>query len=241
MPWLGCIHVKLPFFSSSLMAFSHFNKIKKIKVISLKYCARTYDEKEVMSGDIVQVTVEFQREHTPWKLDKKKYRCVQKMPAPELEAKKRRALKKKAESGDEGAEGWDEKEDYEEDHGLDFVDESISEEARLKIARKQAPVVHVNRFPFRVKEKWMIILIDQMIPAVVDQCAIPDLTGRKQIDLHFRMNRPPGKYRYILVAKCDSYLGADKSVEFELDVKEPIERVGDFSLFFSLSFTYIYA
>ena len=111
--------------------------------------------------------------------------------------------------------------DYDDGEGLTFVENDLDDARRLQIARLHAPVVHVNRFPFRVKEKWMVLLVDHAVPAVIDQRAVPALVNTKKIDLHFRINRPPGKYKYLLFARCDSYLGCDRHIEFLLDVKPP--------------------
>ncbi|ETO18915.1 hypothetical protein RFI_18328 [Reticulomyxa filosa] len=183
----------------------------------MQYCARTYDEKEVHEGDIITVTVELNRLHEPWTVDLKKIVTVEAMTPPEFDRKRKE--KEKQESKNDTDVGQ-----YEDEHGLDFVDGEMDEKQRLQILRENAPVVHVNRFPFRVREKWMVMLVDKMVPAVVDQCAIPALTSKKIIDLHFRMMRGPGQYPYILVAKCDSYLGADKAVEFVVNVK-PSQQV----------------
>ncbi len=41
--------------------------------------------------------------------------------------------------------------------------------------------------------------------------------GLRKVDLHLRPQKPKtGKYPYRVVVKCDSYLGADKMVAFEL-------------------------
>merc|ERR1712087_64501 len=65
--------------------------------------------------------------------------------------------------------------------------------------------------------KWLVMLVDLSNSMVVDQRAVPDLSGLREVDLHFRAQKPrTAKYRYRLVVKCDSYLGADKHVTFEL-------------------------
>jgi len=74
------------------------------------------------------------------------------------------------------------------------------------------------------------MLVDKTIPAVIDQRAIPALSGIKKIDLHMRINpKPPNmKHVYILLAKCDSYIGADKSIEFTLKVNSTERKNNDY-------------
>jgi len=61
------------------------------------------------------------------------------------------------------------------------------------------------------------MLVDLSNSIVIDQRAVPDLSGLRKVDLHFRAQKPrTGKYKYRLVVKCDSYLGADKHVTFEV-------------------------
>merc|ERR1712176_1192082 len=109
------------------------------------------------------------------------------------------------------------KSEYDDEHGLDFVDNELEDARRLQIARLNAPVVHVNKFPFRIREKWLVMLVDLQNNIVIDQRAVPDLSALRKVDLHFRANKPrTGKYPYRLVVKCDSYLGADKHVTFEV-------------------------
>ena len=82
-----------------------------------------------------------------------------------------------------------------------------------------APIVHVKKFPFRIREKWLVMLVDVGMNIVIDQRAVPDLSGLRKVDLHLRPNKPrTGKYPYRVVVKCDSYLGADKMVAFELTI-----------------------
>merc|ERR1719411_2494737 len=110
--------------------------------------------------------------------------------------------------------------EYDDEHGLDFVDNELEDARRLQIARLSAPVVHVNKFPFRIREKWLVMLVDLQNNIVIDQRAVPDLSGLRKVDLHFRAQKPrTGKYPYRLVVKCDSYLGADKHVTFDVFIK----------------------
>ena len=79
--------------------------------------------------------------------------------------------------------------------------------------------MHVKKFPFRIREKWLVMLVDVGMNIVIDQRAVPDLSGLRKVDLHLRPNKPrTGKYPYRVVVKCDSYLGADKMVAFELTI-----------------------
>lgn len=189
------------------------------------WCARTYDEIDICVGDIVKVTVHLTRVEETWQLEVDSFRDVQQIDPPEktlpvMDARMEQKLMDDINSGIYDASIADQK-DYAYGDGLTFVENELDEAKRLQIARMDAPVVHVNRFPFCVKEKWMVLLIDHSTPAVIDQHAIPALVDTRKIDLHFRINRPPGKYQYSLWACCDSYLGCDKHAEFSLNVKPP--------------------
>eukprot|EP01084_Bolivina_argentea_P276678 472142_1 len=79
--------------------------------------------------------------------------------------------------------------------------------------------VHANKFPFRIKEKWWLMLVDLQNHIVIAHQTITDLSGLRNVDLHFRAQKPQsGKYAYRLVIKCDGYLGADKHVTFDMFV-----------------------
>ena len=179
--------------------------IRMYPTVKMSYCARTYEEKEVYRDDIVKVTVHIERLKNPWENSLDELTKISVLsPAPEFVRDMSAAERK----------------DYDETEDLTFVDENLDEQRRLQLARLNAPIVHVNKFPFRVREKWMIMVIDKSMPAVVDQRAIPNLDGLCKVDLHFRVQRPAGKYPYVLIAKCDSYLGADKIIDFTLIVND---------------------
>ena len=129
------------------------------------------------------------------------------MEPPELKRRRQRDTDSDGSRGDQ----------YSEDDGLDFVDNELEDARRLQIARLNAPIVHVKKFPFRIREKWLVMLIDVSQNIVIDQRAVPDLSGLRKVDLHLRPQKPKtGKYPYRVIVKCDSYLGADKMVPFEL-------------------------
>ena len=173
--------------------------IRMYPFVRMSWCARTFDEAEILNQDIVKVTVHLERLRAPWAFDVDSFVFVSRMEPPESQ---------RASTG---------KGEYEDDDGLDFVDNELEDARRLQIARLSAPVVHVNKFPFRVREKWLVMLVDLSNSIVIDQRAVPDLSGLRKVDLHFRAQKPrTAKYRYRLVVKCDSYLGADKHVTFEL-------------------------
>ena len=50
------------------------------------------------------------------------------------------------------------------------MDNELEDARRLQIARLNAPVVHVNegKFPFRIREKWLIMLVDLQNNIVID-------------------------------------------------------------------------
>jgi hypothetical protein len=219
--------------------------VRMFPFITMQWCARTYDEKEIFRGDVVTVSVNLKRWHEPWNFDQKEGVFIERIEPPELEAKRKRkkardetketTTKSDITSGvvDEADEekrpdadsSWvKDGQDYDEEHGLDFLDSDMKDDRRMQILRLNSPVVHVKRFPFRVREKWCIMLVDKMIPAVIDQVAIPALNNLSKVKLHFRIDRPAGIYPYALVCKCDSYLGADKSVEFQIKVLELTEE-----------------
>jgi len=176
--------------------------IRMYPFVKMKWCARTYDEDEVYNTDIVKVSVHLDRIHEPWKYDINSFQFVEQMEPPERSVTHSDVEKKS---------------EYDDEHGLDFVDNELEDARRLQIARLNAPVVHVNKFPFRIREKWLVMLVDLQSGIVIDQRAVPDLSALRKVDLHFRANKPrTGKYPYRLVVKCDSYLGADKHVTFEL-------------------------
>merc|ERR1712176_702159 len=174
--------------------------IRMYPFVKMLWCARTYDEDEIYNEDIVKVSVHLDRIEKPWEYDIKSFQFVEKMEPPE----------KDKQFGEK-------KNEYDDEHGLDFVDNELAETRRLQIARLSAPVVHVNKFPFRIREKWLVMLVDLQSGIVIDQRAVPDLSALRKVDLHFRAQKPrTGKYPYRLVVKCDSYLGADKHVTFEV-------------------------
>eukprot|EP01084_Bolivina_argentea_P216326 367552_1 len=182
-----------------MMASDALACIRMYPFVRMSYCARTYDEKEIFNEDIVKVTVHLERLRAPWECDRNAFDFVSKMEAPEFSNKNIQ------------------KSEYSDADGLDFVDNELEDARRLQIARLNAPVVHVNKFPFRIREKWLVMLVDLQANIVIDQRAIPDLSGLRKVDLHFRAQKPrSGKYPYRLVVKCDSYLGADKHVNFEV-------------------------
>ena len=144
---------------------------------------------------------------TPWDYEAKSFVFVEKMEPPELKRRRQRDTDSDGSRGDQ----------YSEDDGLDFVDNELEDARRLQIARLNAPIVHVKKFPFRIREKWLVMLIDVSQNIVIDQRAVPDLSGLRKVDLHLRPQKPKtGKYPYRVIVKCDSYLGADKMVPFEL-------------------------
>jgi len=179
--------------------------IRMYPFVKMSWCARTYEEKEVFNEDVVKVTIHLQREQEPWSFEMKTFAFVENMEPPEI-----------ADADERGA-----KNDYDDEHGLNFVDNELEDQRRLQIARLHAPVVHVkpDKFPFRIREKWLVLLVDLQTNIVLDQRAVLDLSGLRKIDLHFRVQKPrTGKYPFRLIAKCDSYLGADKAATFELSV-----------------------
>merc|ERR1712176_1632233 len=160
---------------------------------------------EIFNEDIVKVSVHLDRIEKPWEYDINSFQFVEKMEPPE-----KNATTPSVGSGEK-------KSEYDDEHGLDFVDNELEDARRLQIARLSAPVVHVNKFPFRIREKWLVVLVDLQNNIVIDQRAVPDLSALRKVDLHFRANKPrTGKYPYRLVVKCDSHLGADKHVTFEV-------------------------
>jgi len=184
--------------------------IRMYPFIKISWCARTFDEVEIYNDDIVKVSVHLERIGTPWEFEAKSFVFIEKIEAPELRRKKLR------ESGDdEKTRGGQ----YSDDDGLDFVDNELEDTRRLQIARLNAPIVHVKKFPFRIREKWLVMLIDVQQNMVIDQRAVPDLSGLRKVDLHFRAQKAKtAKYPYRVMVKCDSYLGADKAVQFELTI-----------------------
>ena len=198
---------------ASAMADDAMSCIRMYPFVKMEWCARTYEEKEIFQDDIVKVTVHLTRIAKPWDFDINTFVFVEKIEPPEFSKNKNRT----DENGDiiTGSK----KIEYDDEDGLDFVDNELEDARRLQIARLNAPVVHVNegKFPFRIREKWLVMLVDLQSNIVIDQRAIPDLSGLRKVDLHFRAQKPrSGKYPYRLVVKCDSYLGADKHVTFEL-------------------------
>lgn len=156
---------------------------------------------------VLQVSVHLERIGTPWEFEVKSFKFVKEMEPPEQKRRRERDADSDGSRGDQ----------YSEDDGLDFVDNELEDARRLQIARLNAPIVHVKKFPFRIREKWLVMLIDVTQNIVIDQRAVPDLSGLRKVDLHLRPQKPKtGKYPYRVIVKCDSYLGADKMVPFEL-------------------------
>eukprot|EP00484_Ammonia_sp_Unknown_P000864 CAMPEP_0197021852 /NCGR_PEP_ID=MMETSP1384-20130603/2738_1 /TAXON_ID=29189 /ORGANISM="Ammonia sp." /LENGTH=988 /DNA_ID=CAMNT_0042449767 /DNA_START=51 /DNA_END=3017 /DNA_ORIENTATION=+ len=195
------------------MAHDALACIRMYPFVKMEWCARTYEETEIFNEDIVKVTVHLNRERDPWKHDISAYVFVERIEPPEFSRQVQLGA-----DGEKVVTGST-KNDYDDEEGLNFVDNELEDARRLQIARLNAPVVHVNegKFPFRVREKWLVMLVDLQNNIVIDQRAVPDLSGLRKVDLHFRAQKPrTGKYPYRLVVKCDSYLGADKAVTFEV-------------------------
>jgi len=57
--------------------------IRMYPFVSMKYCARTYDEKDVCIGDIVKLTILLERVEDPWKFDMKVFKPVCEIEPPE--------------------------------------------------------------------------------------------------------------------------------------------------------------
>eukprot|EP01083_Nonionella_stella_P080084 219879_1 len=165
--------------------------IRMYPCVKMTYCARTYGETQVFNDDIVTVTVYLDRIEEPWALDRWTFEDISKMKPPERCER-----------------GKDE----------DCNDAAVT--GKFELSGTCGPIVHLNRFPFRVNEKWLVILIDKDSKTVLDYKAISDFNDSQKINLYFKANKPrTGNYPYVLMAICDSYLGAEKQVEFKIHIK----------------------
>eukprot|EP00486_Rosalina_sp_Unknown_P015480 CAMPEP_0201595974 /NCGR_PEP_ID=MMETSP0190_2-20130828/192805_1 /ASSEMBLY_ACC=CAM_ASM_000263 /TAXON_ID=37353 /ORGANISM="Rosalina sp." /LENGTH=607 /DNA_ID=CAMNT_0048056153 /DNA_START=2205 /DNA_END=4025 /DNA_ORIENTATION=- len=130
------------------MAEDALSCIRMYPFVKMEWCARTYEEKEIFNEDIVKVTVHLTRVAEPWKYDINSFVFVEKIEPPEFH--------KQINKNEDGEYIGAAKGEYDDDDGLDFVDNELEDARRLQIARLNAPVVHVNegKFPFRIREKW---------------------------------------------------------------------------------------
>lgn len=180
------------------------NMIKMYPFVNMRYCARTYGEKKIFNGDIVTVTVHLDRLCEPWKYKGDDIRIITKMKAPEF-------VKGEHKETDSSSSDYAK---FDADH-----DEFVSNQRKLRLGSIDGPVVHSTGFPFRCYEKWLIVLIDKQTGIVIAYKAVSDMSGLQKIDLHFRADKKEsGRYPFILMAICDSYLGVDKQVEFKLNI-----------------------
>lgn len=173
--------------------------IRMIPDVHVEFCARTYDEDQILVKDIVTVTVKVQRIHRPWEFDHEQD-PVMEPPEKKNNLKGRR--------------------DYREDDGLSFVDSNIENKRRMKLRNYRSPVVH-TQYPFQMREKWVAIMHGQPIGQVLTK-AIPALIEDETMNFTFPAQQP-GKQKVILQIKCDSYFGLDveKEIYFTVAAQPP--------------------
>lgn len=181
--------------------------------IQVQHCVRTYDEDNIVHGDLVTVTVTVTRlERDEKKTD---FTFDEVMEPPE---------KKRKNQGTK---------DYSADDDLSFVDSSIDSKRRIKLRNYESPIVH-TLYPFQMREKWVAIL-DGPIIGVVHTKAIPALVESETIDFNFRA-RQPGSHKVRLQLKCDSYFGVDQErfitfkVEPNRQEEEESEEEADYEI-----------
>jgi len=176
--------------------------IKKMLVmcpdIDVKVCYRTIDEVKVYTQDMVTITVKMTRLQEPWKHPPKER--LGEMKAPEIIRKEK------------GLTTDDEMENLE-----------FDKEERFKLTNFDSAIVHSALFPFQIREKWMVMLYE-MLPGgqnfLMQAKALPSLNDVEQMDFRFQAGAQPTKKQLGIRVMCDSYVGLDKILRFQVSIHD---------------------
>lgn len=164
--------------------------------IDLKVCYRTIDEVKIFTEDNVTVTVKVTRLVEPWKFPPATRIAL--MKPPEVERKEK------------GLTVDDEMENLE-----------FDKEGRFKLTNFDSAIVHSPRFPFQIREKWMVMLYEKCSGGeffLMQAKAFPSLNDSEQMDFRFEAGAMPTNKSLGIRVMCDSYVGLDKMLEFTLRI-----------------------
>lgn len=178
--------------------------LRMVPDIDLKLCWRTVDEDDIFENDVVTITVKLTRLAKPWEHQEPRSSS---MEIPEVELRKKGLTKD------------DEYEDLE-----------FDKKRRFGLTSFDAPIVHSYSYPYQLREKWMVMLYDKIPEGyfLMRAKAIPALTGTE--DMEFRFQAPAVRVPQLtktlgIRLMCDSYVGCDKFIEFEVTVKQRPEEI----------------
>jgi len=180
--------------------------LKMCPDIDLKVCCRTIDEEKIYEEDMITITVKLTRLDKPWEHPEPR---SAKMTPPEIE-KARKGLTR----------------DYEMEK-LEFEKES-----RFKMSNFDSAIVHSYKYPFQIREKWMVMLYEKLPNGgplqffLMQAKGLPSLNQEETMDFRFQAGKAATKNLGIRVM-CDSYIGLDKRLDFNLTIETRPQDVID--------------
>jgi len=177
--------------------------LKMVPDIDVKLCWRTVDEAQIYEGDIVTITIILERLKNPWELPMPR---SSEMKPPEIERKEKGLTT---------------------DDELDQLE--FDKQHRIKLTNFDAPISHSSAYPFQLREKWMVMLYDKVpnrYNFLMRAKAIPALTTKETMEFQFHAGAPDKKTLGIRLM-CDSYIGCDKEIEFNVVIKERPKDVAE--------------